>query len=569
MIPNLPAPKPTHLADTILFTLAIILCLTGCSGGLTGSSPIVDSYYFFLRSQYEELAMKDKEAMESMLRAVESDQNSPYLNIEAAKLMSRLGRVSEAQSYSEKAIKIDPNNVEGRLLIAWLAAGNANWQEAEAQYVEVLSLDPLNEEALSYLGALYAESGRMDEAVATFTRLGKQSPALYLPDYYLGRLAQKRERRAEAISYFRKSLKKNPNFTPAMAELALIYEQENRFREAESIYRQMIKLQPDSTVPQARLSHILLKTGRKNQAVELLKQMSKSLPNSMDAVQASIVVGLAYIDEGMFKEAAKELEGALAQSPTNDTVKYLLASLMAELGNQDRAARLLEEVRPTSEYFVDSKLLLCTILILQDKREAAFDMLANARTQAPTSPQLVLAHGSLYEEASNFKQAREIYLKSIPKFPKIAELTFRLGFVEDKLGNKPACIKAMRQTIDMDPNHAEALNYLAYTWAEMDQNLDEALKLALKANFLKPDNGYIVDTVAWIYYRMGDAKKSLPLLERAAKLSNGDPVVLEHLGDALMKVGREAEARQAYANALEKGHDQPGVINEKIQSLDN
>jgi tetratricopeptide (TPR) repeat protein len=536
---------------------------------MTGSSPIAQSYYYFMRSQYEELRLKDNEAIDSMLKAVEWDPESSYLKIEAAKLMSRVGRVEEAISFAEKAIASDPDNVEARLLEAWLAAGSSNWDVAEKQYIEVLRIDPLNEEALSYLGALYAENGRMDEAVATFTRLGKQSPKLYLPDYYLGRLAKKQDHRKEAISYFRKSLKNNPNFIPALAELALLYEKENRLKEAEAAYRQLIKLQPESTVPQARLSHILLKTGRKGQAVEILKQMTKSLPNTSDAVQASIVVGLAYIDEGMFKEAVAELEAALAQNPSNDTVKYLLGSILSELGSQDRAVKLLEEVSPTSEYFIDSKLLLCTILILQDKRAEALDMMIKARGQAPDSPQLILANGALYEEATNFKQAKELYVKSLPKFPKVAELYFRLGFVEDKLGNKSACIKAMKQTIETDPNHAEALNYLAYTWAEMGQNLDEALKMALKANFIKPNNGYIVDTVAWIYYRLGDTNKSLPLLEQAAKLSNWDPVVMEHLGDVLVKLGRMADARQAYSTALEKGHEQPGVINEKLQSINN
>ncbi|MDR2366822.1 MAG: tetratricopeptide repeat protein [Deltaproteobacteria bacterium] len=574
MVPNPKVHEKTRRSAHPVITLCACLLLAalplaGCQTGLSGASPIAESYYYFMRAHYAELRLKDKEAVSFMIKAVESDQNSPYLNIEASKLMSRVGRVEDAVAFSQRAINADPENVDARLLNAWLSAGNSKWDEAEAQYVEVLRLDPFNEEALSYLGALYAESNRMDKAVETFTRLGQQSPHLYLPDYYLGRLAQKSNKRREAINYFRKSLKKKPNFTPALAELALLYEQENRLKEAESVYRQLIKLQPESTVPQARLSHILLKTGRKTQAVEILRKMSKSLPNSTDAVQASIVIGLAYIDEGMFKEAAAELEGALAQSPSNDTVKYLLASLMAELGNQDRAVSLLDGVSPSSEYFVDSKLLLCTILIVQNKKEEAFAMLDKARSQAPNSSQLVLAFGALHEESSNYKQARDIYVKAIPKFPKVAEITFRLGFTEDKLGNKAACIKAMRQTIEIDPEHAEALNYLAYTWAEMDQNLDEALKFALKANFLKPNNGYIVDTVAWIYYRMGDAKKSLPLLEQAAKLSGEDPVVMEHLGDVLMKVGRQAEAKQAYAKALEKGHEQPGLIHEKLQSIDN
>ncbi|MDR1310092.1 MAG: tetratricopeptide repeat protein, partial [Deltaproteobacteria bacterium] len=455
------ALSKSRSAAIFLAILVLGPLLTGCDATLAGSSsPVADSYYYFLRSQYEELLMRDKEAVDSMVKAVEADEGSAYLNLEAAKLMSRIGRTDEAKAFIQKAIANDPGNVEARLLGAWLAAGNSDWASAESQYAEVLRIDPLNEEALSYLGALYAESDRMDEAVASFTRLGQQSPELFLPDYYLGRLAQKRGRPKEAISHFRKALRKNPSFTAALAELALVYEQENRLREAESSYRQLIKLQPESTVPQARLAHILLKTGRKSQAVEILKRMSQILPASKDSIHASIVVGLAYIDEGMFREAADEFEIALAQSPGNDTGRYLLASVLSELGDRARAASLLEAIQPASEYFVDAKLLLCSIQLLQDQRPAALATLARARAEAPNSPQLLLAHATLHEEGGDFKEARDIYAKSLDKFPKVAEIRFRLGFVEDKLGNKSACIRAMRQTIELDPNHAEALNYL-------------------------------------------------------------------------------------------------------------
>jgi tetratricopeptide (TPR) repeat protein len=569
MVPNSTVPNKAHKIAIYLLILIVSLWLTGCTSGLSGASPKADSYYYFLRAQYEELNLKDTEAVNSMVKAVEADETSTYLKIETAKLLSRAGRVDEAVSFVEKVIASDPDNVDARLLNAWMAAGNANWSLAEDQYREVLRIDPVNEEALSYLGALYAENGRLDEATSMFTRLAKQIPQNYLPDYYLGRLAKVQENNKLAINYFKSSLKKNSSFVPSLAELALIYEQENRLKEAEATYRQLIILQPGSSVPQARLAYILLKTGRKSQAVEILKQLSRSFPNSSDEAQTSIVIALAYIEQGMLKEAADELEEALLQYPSNDSIKYILASIISELGNHDRAAILLEGVSPESEYYVESRLLLCTILILQNNREAAITMLAKARTEVPSSPKLLLAHGVLYEEVANFKQARELYVNSLANFPKEAEVYFRLAFVEDKLGDKTACIKAMQRTIEIDPNHAEALNYLAYTWAELNQNLDEALKFALKANYLKPNNGYIVDTLAWIYYRMGDTNKSLPLLEHAAKISDDNPVILEHLGDVLVKVGRETEARRIYAKALEKGHDQPGVINEKLQSIDN
>jgi Flp pilus assembly protein TadD len=168
---------------------------------------------------------------------------------------------------------------------------------------------------------------------------------------------------------------------------------------------------------------------------------------------------------------------------------------------------------------------------------------------------------------NRFKEARSLYLQAGEGCPQSVEIFFRLGFVEDKLGDKTACARVMRRAIELDPDHAEALNYLAYAWAERDENLPEALTMALKAGSLRPDNGYIVDTVAWIYFVMGDVKKALPLLERAAQLSDEDPVVMEHLGDAFRRLGRRDEARRAYVRSVEKGHESPESVNEKLEEI--
>ena len=279
------------------------------------------------------------------------------------------------------------------------------------------------------------------------------------------------------------------------------------------------------------------------------------------------MVRLAYLEEGMLTEAEAELEQMLSQFPDSGQVLYLLASVKVERGLLPAARELLLKIAPNNQQFVDSRLFLATIMIEEGNREGALDMLTKARSQSPSFPQLVLAEASILEESQRYEEARRLYLGSLKSFPDVAEIRFRLGFVEDKLGNKQACIKAMSQALDLDPNHAEALNYLAYTWAERGENLNEALAMALKADQLKPENGYIVDTLAWIYYAMGDLNKALPLLERAVKLSNQDPVILEHLGDALAGLGRNAEASKVYAMAVAKGHEDPEAVNAKLQKI--
>jgi tetratricopeptide (TPR) repeat protein len=102
------------------------------------------------------------------------------------------------------------------------------------------------------------------------------------------------------------------------------------------------------------------------------------------------------------------------------------------------------------------------------------------------------------------------------------------------------------------PDDPEIMNELAYFWADRGCHLPEALALSTRATTLDPDNGPIQDTRGWVYFQMGRPKDALPYLQRAAILTNNDPVVLQHMGDAYFKLGLRREAIGTWRRALEK-----------------
>ena len=122
----------------------------------------------------------------------------------------------------------------------------------------------------------------------------------------------------------------------------------------------------------------------------------------------------------------------------------------------------------------------------------------------------------------------------------------------------------MQKVLELDPRNAAALNYIGYSWAERGENLAEAESLIQRALAISPDDGYIADSLGWVYYKMAemhfrDARKdeALALLERAreqllqaAELTGGDPVVSEHLGDVHLLRGEKARALDYYEEAI-------------------
>jgi Flp pilus assembly protein TadD len=107
----------------------------------------------------------------------------------------------------------------------------------------------------------------------------------------------------------------------------------------------------------------------------------------------------------------------------------------------------------------------------------------------------------------------------------------------------------------MNPHNAAALNYLGYTYAEQGNRLDEAERLIRRALAIEPNDGFYIDSLAWVYYQRGDYQRAVEQLEHAIELAGEDPTVTEHLGDAYEKTGRPREAIRVYEEALRKAKE--------------
>ncbi|MCJ7618062.1 MAG: tetratricopeptide repeat protein, partial [Desulfobacterales bacterium] len=151
--------------------------------------------------------------------------------------------------------------------------------------------------------------------------------------------------------------------------------------------------------------------------------------------------------------------------------------------------------------------------------------------------------------------------------PKNIELHFRLGVVYDKLDKKEAAIESMKTVINLDPHNANALNYVGYIYAELGINLDEAERLIKEALKYSPDDGYITDSLGWVYYKKGLYKDALKLLKKAADLVPDDPTIFEHLGDAYLKMNDKKKALMFYERSLLKKEKDKADIEKKIREL--
>jgi Flp pilus assembly protein TadD len=147
-------------------------------------------------------------------------------------------------------------------------------------------------------------------------------------------------------------------------------------------------------------------------------------------------------------------------------------------------------------------------------------------------------------------------------------LFYDRGVALERAGQWDRAETDLKHALELKPEQPLVLNYLGYSWIDRGENLEEGLKMIEKAVELRPDDGYIVDSLGWAHYRMGDYAGAVEQLEKALELVPQDPTINDHLGDAYWQSGRLSEARYQWQRALQFGPQENEIqpIEEKLQS---
>jgi tetratricopeptide (TPR) repeat protein len=164
------------------------------------------------------------------------------------------------------------------------------------------------------------------------------------------------------------------------------------------------------------------------------------------------------------------------------------------------------------------------------------------------------------------KPSLDLWEKAVERFPEDTVLLYDLGVMYEKEKERNKALEMMQRIIAIAPWHADALNFLGYSWAEEGKNLSQARRLIETALSLKPYAGYIMDSMGWVLFQEGRAEEAIPWLKKAVEREGPDPVILEHLGDAYAVLGKDEEARESYRKALENLEE--GKTEEEKRLLD-
>ena len=528
-------------------------------------------YYFSMGEAYA-LEGNSSKAIESFKMTLIYDANSPAVNMRLAAEYLKQGMISESLAQAEEAVNKDSKNIDARLLLGGLYSSMKLYPKAMDQYQTVIKLQPNNTEAPLYIGALYSEQKQSDKAVKYFESLLKnpEYSTPYLARYYIGRVRMEQPEakyQKAAEESFKKAMKLKPDFADSVLSLGTMYTKQKNEAKALTLYRTYQK----ENAPSPKIAEVLAQTYIEQGKYELAYEQLEVLEQYSDEpLNIKMKMALILIEQKRYEVAVDKLEQILKDAPESDKIRFYLAAVYEETRQNEKAVREFKKIPATSTYYGESTVHAAYLLKGLGRLDEALELVSKGLAERKDQPQIYAMYASLLDEKTDYKGAAKILSQGLEKFPENAQLRFYYGTINDRMGNKEVVVSEMKKVLELDPNHVQGMNYLAFTWAEMGQNLPDAEKLARRAMELEPKDGYVLDTLGWILYKQSKFAESVKFLEAAHKYQATVSVIAEHLGDAYYKQSMVDKAKKMYRKAADLETDKNKVqeIRAKITAIE-
>ncbi len=497
--------------------------------------------------------------------AIQHDQDSAYLLAKLVYVLVENGKVEEGLNYAERAVDIEPDNLRFRELLADIYSRLEKFDSAVSQYRKILFSDPSNKDIRLYLIAHLIRLKKFDTALEELSILIENEPELLMAYYYKGKTYMELKEYDKAKKTFLKALDINSEFAPVLFELAELYSKVDETDTALITYKKILNLYPSNIIARERLIELYYDSGYDELAEKYINEIKKIIdPGDVERKR----LGLIYLRRDKFNESISEFKSILSVWPDDQEARYYLGAAMEESGDLENAYKNFNFIKLDSEKSVSARIHMAYILEKQEKSDQAITLLKETINQKRDKPELYLMLESVYEKKEDYLSAKDTLEDGLRYNENNIDLLFRLGIVLDKLDKNEECLKRMEMVVKIEPNHAEALNYIGYTYADKGIHLDRAQELIEKAIKNRPNAGFIIDSLGWLYFKKGYYDKAIIELKKAIKLAPEDPSISEHLGDVYFKMSDFINALKIYKSTLSLKDAEKDRLNKKIKDIE-
>ncbi len=440
----------------------------------------------------------------------------------------------------------DPASTQALQTLTVLLVGTKRVDEAEPFLAKLLATDE-NAAASGFLQLARLLAGNPDAAanLRVVRGLAERYPNLAQSHFAMAQAASAANDEALALAEVRRAAALRPEW-----EIAAMYEAQllQRHSPAEAAKRLagFLEKYPEARDVRLAYARVLVLDKRYTEARAEFEAILKRFPNDTDAIYAVGLLALQVKDYAVAEANMKRLLD-LGYRDAN-AVRYTLGQIAEE---QKEWARAIEWYKPVlrGELALPARMRTANAIARQGKLEEARAYLRGLATTNETQRvQLLMAESQLLREANLNQEAFDLLGQALQKSPDQPDLLYDIALTAEKLDRFDVLESSLKRLIQVKPDHAHAYNALGYSFAERNVRLPEAKQLIEKALEISPEDFFIVDSLGWVLYRMGDLRSAAAQLRRAWE-GRPDGEIGAHLGEVLWELGQRDEARRVWQEA--------------------
>jgi tetratricopeptide (TPR) repeat protein len=472
------------------------------------------------------------------------------------------GEIDEAVKFAERVVQIDKNDRVARLVIGVHGLKRKQYAAARRDLAKSVR-GPITDLTATLLSAwgLYA-GGNSKDAVATIDKLAGPDWYAIFKDLHAGMILDLAGNKKEAGKRFEHAYKLDPSALRVVEAYGSWASRNRSPKSALTIFETFEKVLPRHPLVQQAIAR--LKAGEK-------------LPPLVANAQAGAAEALYGLGASLGRRGGEDLglvylQLSLYLAPNHSLALLSLADLYESLKKPALAIKIYERVPANSPLHRNAAIQMASNLDALDKPEDAQKHLEALIKQNPHDLEAIMALGNILRGHKKFSECADVYSKAVatlahPEKANWVIFYFR-GICYERSKQWPKAEADLKKALELFPEQPHVLNYLGYSWIDQGVNLDEGMAMIKRAVQQRPDDGYIVDSLGWAYFRLANYGEAVKNLERAIELKPEDPTINDHLGDAYWRVGRVLEARFQWAHArdLKPDPEELPKIEQKLQS---
>ncbi|MGB7042506.1 MAG: tetratricopeptide repeat protein [Xanthobacteraceae bacterium] len=526
--------------------------------------------------------------------------------------------------------ELSPENAAGSYLAARHAGAERDATAAAAYYMDVLKLDPKNPDLLSRTFLSVLTNGDIDQASRLAERMLDVDHTDKISHLVIGIRELKPMHYGAAKQNFAQSVRgpvtdltaallsawaqagagdahgavdtldklSGPDWYGIFKDLhaGFILDLAGDKKGAQKRYESAYKTDPSAMRTVQAYGRFLSRNGSKDDALKVYQDFAKVLPDHplineemkaiadgqklptlVDSPQAGAAEALYGLGASIGRRGGEDLaliylQLALYLQPSHAMALLSLGDLYEDLKKPDLAIKAYERVPANSSLSRNAEIQMAVDLDALDRTDEAKQRLQHVIAQRSKDTEAIIELGNIQRSRKDFAGCADTYSKAIDTVPNPEKSNWVMfyfrGICYERSHQWPAAEADMKKALDLFPEQPLVLNYLGYSWVDQGVHLDQGMDMIRRAVEQRPDDGYIVDSLGWAYFRTGNYDEAVTNLERAVELKPEDPTINDHLGDAYWRVGRmlEAHFQWSHAKDLKPEPDDLPKIEAKLQN---